>query len=384
MQVEEKSRIKVLLVDDEADFRQPVAKRLDRRGFDIRQAGGGREALAVLDEFPADIVVLDVKMPEMDGLTALGKIKELRPQCEVLLLTGQATAQDGVEGMKAGAFDYLGKPIEIDHLSGKIKQAFEKIERVREQALEAEYRAKMESRLIATERLASLGTMAAGVAHEINNPLAIISEAAGWLKSRASKEEALPQGLKDNFLFALGKIEDSVGRAKNITHQLLSFARKQDALVSEFDVHDLAQEVSELTKRAASGCGAAVEIENRLGRCTLWSDPNQLRQILLNLVTNALQAVHPQEGRVRILLQEQGPELAIIVQDNGAGIPRENLQRIFEPFFSTKPAGLGTGLGLSVSKGLVEKLGGRIEVESAVGVGSTFTVLLPRRPDQKC
>jgi len=377
--IEQKRSIRVLLVDDEADFRQPLAKRLAKRGLEAAQAGSGREALAFIQSNPVDVVILDVKMPEMNGLEVLKRIKAEHPAIEVILLTGQASAQDGVEGMKAGAFDYLTKPVELEQLAGKVRQAFDKIVRREEQAREAEFRAKMEQRMIAAERLASLGTMATGVAHEINNPLAIISEAAGWLKGRVARDEGLSPQLKDNFNLALGKIESSVERAKRITHQLLSFARKTDSMIQECDLKELLAEVVELTRKAADETKAKATIQPRTDKTKIWTDPYQLRQVLINLVSNALQAVEP-GGWVRLIVTQAGEEMVITVQDNGSGIPKENLDRIFEPFFSTKPPGKGTGLGLSVSRGLVEKLGGRIEVESRLGEGSSFKVFLPCKP----
>lgn len=371
--------IRVLLVDDEAGFRQPVAKRLAKRGLAVDQAGGGPEALALLEKRPADVVVLDVKMPGMDGLTALAKIKEGHPKAEVILLTGQASSQDGVAGIKGGAFDYLTKPVELEHLAGKIRQAFEKILRIEERTREEEFRARMEQQMIATERLASLGTLATGIAHEINNPLAIISESAGWLKSRVAKDDSLSGPLRDNFNLALGKVESSVNRAKRITHQLLGFARKTDSIVREFDLEELAAEVVELTKKGANDAKAGIGIKVETKKTTLWSDPDQVRQVLINLVTNSLQALE-HGGKISLVISEDGPEAVVIVKDDGPGIPKENLDRIFEPFFSTKPPGKGTGLGLSVSRGIVEKLGGRIEVESSLGNGAVFRVFLPKRP----
>jgi len=318
-------------------------------------------------------------MPQMDGLTALGRIKASHPDIEVILLTGQASASDGVAGMKAGAFDYLTKPIELEHLAGKIRQAFETIQNRRRQTQEAEYRARMEQRMAATERLASLGTLAAGVAHEINNPLAIISEAAGWLKARAAKDKDLPPATRDNLDLALAKIEASVDRARRITHQLLGFVRQTDSLIQEFDLPELMAEVKELTKKTAADKEAAVGIEVKAAETRIWSDPNQLRQVLLNIVNNGLQAVD-QGGRVSLTLAGDDSECVLSVEDNGQGVPKENLERIFEPFFSTKPPGQGTGLGLSVTRGIVDKLGGRIEVDSRLGHGATFRVILPRQP----
>jgi len=369
----------VLLIDDEAGFREPLAKRLARRGFAVDQAGGGEEGLDRLARQPASVVVLDVKMPGMDGLETLRRIKKDHPSLEVILLTGQACHQDGVCGIKEGAFDYLAKPIEVDHLAEKIRQAAEKMDRLREAAREAEYRAQMEQRMAVAERLASLGTLAAGVAHEINNPLAIIAEAAGWLRSRSARDKSLPPERLADLELALSKIESSVERARRITHQLIGLTRGPEAVIQAFDLKDLAGEVRELTAKAAGEAGVVVEVTGSNTPAEVWSDPFQVRQILINLVSNAIQA-SGKGGRVEIEVDGDREEVQTLVKDQGAGIAPENLDRIFEPFFSTKPPGQGTGLGLSVSRSIAQRLGGELSVRSRLGAGAEFRLRLKRRP----
>ena len=373
---------RILLVVDEDDFRQTIAKRLKKRGIVPEEAATGEECLSILEKESMDVVVLDVKMPGMNGIEVLRHIKKKYQKTEVILLTGHATTSDGVEGIKSGAFDYLAKPIELEHLLGKIRQAYEKIRREEEKQKEAEFRVRMEQQMIATERLASLGTLAAGVAHEINNPLAIIKESAGWMELLLKKEELADMPRKQDFELALSKIEKGIERAKRITLQLLGFARKDDSVLAEVNLRELLEEAVQLVSREIVNKDVEIVQEIDGSASIIWSDPYQLRQVLINLLTNAIHATGS-GGKITITLKSVGKEVALTVKDTGQGIPKENLKRIFEPFFSTKSPGQGTGLGLFVTRSIIEKLGGTIEVESQLGHGTSFQIKLPKHCEIK-
>jgi len=321
--------------------------------------------------------VLDVKMPGMTGIEVLRNIRNKYPKTEVILLTGQATASDGVEGIKSGAFDYLTKPIELEHLFNKILQAYEKIQRLDAEQKEAQYRKQIEQQMIVTERLASLGTLAAGVAHEINNPLAIIRESAGWMRQLFDKDELKDIPRHEDFVKALDKVEKNIERASRITHQLLGFVGKSESTISEVNLVELAEEAIQLISHDAQNRHIGIVRQMEPPPDTIWSDAYQIRQVLLNLLTNAMHAVDS-AGTITIAIEDLGDSRIITVSDTGQGVPRENLDKIFEPFFSTKPPGQGTGLGLFVSRGIVEKLGGTIEVSSTIGCGASFSVRLPK------
>ena len=373
---------RLLLVDDEDDFRQTIAKRLKKKGIAPEEAATGEECLSILEKEPMDVVVLDVKMPGMNGIEVLRHIKKNYPKTEVILLTGHAMTNDGVEGIKSGAFDYLTKPIELEHLLGKIRQAYEKILREEEKQNEAEFRVRIEQKMIATERLASLGTLAAGVAHEINNPLAIIKESAGWMELLLKKEELAEMPRKQDFELALSKIEKGIKRAKRITLQLLGFVRKDDSVPAEVNLRELLEEAAQLVNREMVNKDIEIVQEIDDSASIIWSDPYQLRQVFINLLTNAIHATGS-GGKIAITLKRVGEEVALTLKDTGQGIPKENLERVFEPFFSTKSPGQGTGLGLFVTRSIIEKLGGAIEVESQLGHGTSFQIKLPKHCEIK-
>jgi signal transduction histidine kinase len=371
----------VLLVDDENQFRQVLSKRLSRRGFSIREAADGASALERMNEAACDVVVMDVKMPGMTGIETLAEIRRRHPESEVILLTGHASTEDGVAGIKAGAFDYLTKPVEMEHLAGKIRQALDKIDRAREKRREREFRERMECRMVAAERLASLGTLATGIAHEVNNPLAVINDAAGWLTDLlADAPDDMP--LRRQLEMGLGKITTSVARARRITHQLLGHARQSEPEVSRFDLVQLVREAVELVGKPARARSVLLEVDAPEGPLPLRSDPGQLRQVLINLLTNAIHAT-AEGSEVRVAIRPHGDHADFTVSDQGPGIPEEHMEHIFEPFFSTKPAGVGTGLGLFVTADIVGRLGGTVSAENRAPLppgepgGADFIVTLP-------
>jgi signal transduction histidine kinase len=370
------SDIKLLIVDDEIIFRKNLSKLLLKRGLASEQVGDGKECLAFLKNNRVDVVVLDVKMPGLNGIQVLKQINEKHYPAEVILLTGEATTEGGVEGIKAGAFDYLSKPIEVEHLITKVKQAYEKILLLKKQKEAAAFRKKMEQKMMATERLAAIGTLAAGVAHEINNPLAIIKESAGWIDMLLQKTELINIPYRKDLENALQKIEKSIDRAKNITHQLLGFVKNNDILSNPVNMPELVREAIQLVSRFADKKRITIEFETDTDDIKIMSDPYQLRQVLINLLSNAIHAEH-EAGKISVSLMLQGHEILLAVQDSGIGIPKENKDKIFEPFFTTKTPGEGTGLGLFVTRKIVKGLKGQIDVKSKIGRGTTFYIRLP-------
>jgi C4-dicarboxylate-specific signal transduction histidine kinase len=371
--------VRVLLVDDEDNYRNAIARRLERRNLVVSQAPDGTACLEYLGENEVDVVVLDMKMPGMSGMETFKEISKYYPGLKVIFLTGNAALTEGVEGIKAGAFDYLSKPVEIDHLAGKIRQAWElkRLEEGRER--DKIFRRRLEKRMIHTQRLASLGTMSTGIAHEINNPLAIIKESTGFLRMVIESADQIPE--KEMLFKGLEKIENSVDRARRITHQLLGYVRKHGHELTPVDIRRLTEDTVALIKQKTQAKKVSVQWESEPEREMLMhTDPFQVRQVLINLLENAVDAVDT-NGQIRLALYRKEQSVCLEVRDNGSGIAPENMKQIFDPFFTTKPNVAenesGTGLGLFVVHKIMTGLSGSIHVESEPGQGTTFKICLP-------
>ncbi len=379
--VREDGPLDFLLVDDEAGFRDSVSQRLELRGFAPRNAASGEECLEVMAHRPASVVVLDVRLPGMDGLETLKRLKAEYPDTEVVLITGHATTADGVQGMKDGAFDYLIKPVEIDHLARKIRQAYDTVVRREERRREALFRDQMAQRMAEAERLASLGTLAAGVAHEINNPVAIMIQEAEWIMDLLEDND---DGHIDHeeLSHSLELIRVQGRRCKEITHKLLHFARKSETRQQVLDLNEMVLEMLQLMEKQAKSSNVRLETQLAPDLPRITASPSEVQQVLLNLINNAIAAMEEKGGHIVMATSatthpEIGPAALLQIADNGPGIPEANLTRIFDPFFTTKPVGKGTGLGLSICYGIIKKMHGDITVESVLGQGATFSVYLP-------
>jgi two-component system NtrC family sensor kinase len=220
------------------------------------------------------------------------------------------------------------------------------------------------------------------VAHEINNPLAIIKEQAGWMRDLLGEEDVKNSPNFKEFEDSITKIEYHVNRAKDVTHRLLGFARRMDPVHDDVNVNDvITQTITFLQNEARF---RAIEIHTNLQKDLplVASDPAQLQQVLLNIIDNAIDAIG-KDGNIRVatMAVHDPDEIIITVKDSGPGIPKEKLDKIFDPFFTTKKVGEGTGLGLTISFSIIQKLGGRIKVESEEGHGATFIISLPMNKD---
>lgn len=225
-----------------------------------------------------------------------------------------------------------------------------------------------------SDRLASIGRLAAGVGHEINNPLAIINEKAGLVEDLLAVTPDFEH--KKTIAGCLESIGKSVTRCSAITHRLLGFAKRQDVKKQNVQINDIIQEVMVFLENSMLTNRIKMDAQLQADLPEVVSDQMQLQQIFLNILNNAIDAVG-KDGKISVMSHVVTGDVRVIIQDDGPGIPEDVLPHIFEPFFTTKESGKGTGLGLSITYGLIKKLGGDITVRSHVGRGTAFTVTIP-------
>lgn len=225
------------------------------------------------------------------------------------------------------------------------------------------------------QRLSSIGRLAAGLAHEVNNPLAIINEQAGLLKDLLNRQAAGPE--KERYSRLADSILAAVKRCRDITHNMLGFARRMELAIEPLSINEVLAETLGFLRKEAESRNVSIILDLDPNLPSIHSDRGQLQQVFLNILNNALAAVSD-NGRIQVSSKDSHGTVSVSIEDNGCGMPRETLEHIFEPFFTTKK-GRGTGLGLSITYGIVKRLGGDIEVRSIPNQGTIFTVILPKQ-----
>ena len=407
---------RIMVVDDELHVRTTICSVLEKHGHRVKAFENCNDALAAFLQNGFDLVLTDVKMPGMDGVELMGRIREHDPDTPVILMTAYADLEIATNAVKKGAFDFIIKPLEFDYLLTAIAKGiryryltlFEKDHARRlERALaeKSDELQQVHAQILLSEKMASIGLLAAGVAHEINNPLAFVGSNLGslgkyldrmtdFLARQTDLLEACcsPELLSAHQLYRktqkidfviqdirhlLEESLEGVGRIKRIVGSLKSFAHKDDNVLTKAQLNELIESTLTVVWNEIKYVATLTKELGDIPPINCF--PSQLNQVIMNLLVNAAHAIE-QQGTITVRTWQDGETVCFSVSDTGKGMPEEVRSKIFEPFFTTKGVGKGTGLGLSISYDIIMKHKGAIAVESEVGRGTTFTVHLPINP----
>jgi signal transduction histidine kinase len=375
----------ILLVDDEEGIRKVLSILLADMGYQVHTAATGAEALVVFEKLRPPIVLTDIKMPEMDGIELLRKLKQISPETEVIMITGHGDMDLAVQSVKYEATDFVTKPINDDVLEIALQRAHERINIRRKlddytHNLEQLVRDKTQ-KLVEAERLAAIGQTVAGLSHAIKN-------ITGGLKGGAFVlEKGIELDERKYLLQGWEMIKGNVDKITNLSMDLLNYAKDIRPDFQQIDCLKPVHEVVALMRARAkeNGIELRTRADKNIGPC--FFDPDLIHHSLLNLVTNALDACIDDgrpKGKKVVVRAIKKPDWAVEyqIEDTGCGMDADVQKKIFQSFFSTKGTE-GTGIGLMITKKIIDQHNGEIEAKSKVGAGSTFIIRLPQGLEDK-
>jgi signal transduction histidine kinase len=394
---------RVLIIDDEEAARYGMRRALANQGYELEEARDGCEALERILSFHPDAVISDINMPGMDGITLLRTLQEREKHPVVVLVTAYGSESVAVEALRAGAYDYLSKPFEIAELRSIMKNALDRQRLIEQNRQYAETLRKTcqelqhsQATMVQAEKMTALAGLVAGIAHEINNPLGALQSSTDTIRRAAGKLRAwiggqtsdcqLPAGpMLEVLTDACAQAQLACARIDGVVYNLLQFAQLDRADWRSYDVREGLESALKLLEPEIAG---KVDVQRGFGTLPeIVCRARDINQLFFHLLQNAAQAVvgTGRRGTVSIAAGEEDGHVLIEIIDNGCGIPEQDLQRIFDPGFTTKGVRVGSGLGLAICYQIVKAHNGRIMVESKPGEGSRFRVLLPvRRPGSEC
>lgn len=357
----------ILVIDDEEAMRDSCSQVLIKEGYQVETAGDGETGLQKVIELKPDLILVDLKMPGVCGMEVLEKVRDIDPNIIAVVITGFATIDSAVESMKQGAYDFLPKPFTPDELRLIVKRGLEKRKLTLEAATLREEKKRMEENFI---------TM---VSHELRTPLVDIQQYFEVILGGITGEVAIKQRKM------LGRVRERIDALLKLINDWLDMTRiKAGEVVGKFEPLDISSILTDtigFMRPEAEMKKIALEIDVTTSLNKVKGDKESLKMMFTNLISNGIRFNH-EGGSVLIKAKEQEDHIIIEVSDTGIGILKENLPFIFDEFFRVKSDKTrhidGTGLGLSIVKKIVEVHSGSIKVESELGKGSTFFVILPK------
>jgi signal transduction histidine kinase len=374
---------KILIVDDDAVVAASVKAVLARREYDITVTDDALKGVELLHQKEFDLAILDVMMPVMSGFQIMESVKDLGLDTLFIIMTGDTSMDSAIKAIRKGASDYIRKPFESDELMIRVENAIRHKRSKDEKKIIQSEKKQLEMQLRQSQKMEAIGTLAGGMAHDFNNTLGIIIGNTE-LAIRTTPKDSPNRQYLNNIITASCRAEEMVSR-------LLSFSRITDA---EKKPIDLISSIDESLKLLRSSLPSDIEIKKSFpdSQLVVMGDPTQLNQVMVNLCTNSAHAMNGSSGLLEINISTreiglnplnsfnglpQGHYAEITISDNGHGIPEDVIKRVFDPYFTTKETGKGTGMGLAVVHGIVKNHGGAITVKSSVNEGTVFSIYLP-------
>ena len=412
-----------MIVDDRPANLRLLGKMLTEQGYRVRAFPNGKRALKSALNDPPDLILLDINMPEMNGYEVCKRLKqeEHTQDLPVIFISALAETMDKIKAFQLGGVDYITKPFQIEEVDARIslhlalkrtKAALEEKNQKLEKALND---LKITQRqLVQSEKMAALGVLVAGIAHEINNPINFIKTSILGLSQDIKDLEKLlsinetcvdtcrdgskikrVQTVKHNIDYPTLKteipqlienIQHGVKRTEDIINSLRSYSRMDRVMTEETDLLKLIEMALIILRNRYKNRITIVKNFKPLPR--LWVHPGKLTQVLINIISNAIDAIetktYPEKGTITITtsrkIRDNISYAVITINDNGVGISEQVIAKIFDPFFTTKGTGDGTGLGLSISIGIIKEHQGMIDVSTVKGNCTTFSIFLPSKP----
>ena len=374
----------LLIVDDEPVILQILSAVFEDSPWRVSTASSGTEAMRVMTTEGLDLLLTDKNLPDISGLDLLKAAKEINPLSEVIIITGYASLETALTAMELDAFDYVLKPLNnVFDIQRKIQRASERqdiaaenrrlIEELSAKNAELERALdetrRLQAELIQSEKLAGIGTLAAGIAHEIASPLfGILGLGEAILdETELSEVHAHAQD-----------IVDYSQTIRDIIQDLSSYSRASTAeYLTSVDLARVIDDAARLVQRSVLWEGVHFDIEIPAGTFVR-GKTSEIQQIFVNLIKNAVEAVQDNDGgSLQIRAGRSDRDVWISLKDEGAGISEDRIGLIFDPFYTTKAPGKGTGLGLNIVYRIVTKYRGHIAVESSLGEGTEFRLSFP-------